>query len=390
MTRVPWTLLLLLRSRPHGPCPLRAAQWAATYAPPSAHCTLTTGSQSGKENKRTVEKLREFSVDVRRIRRVKGWVLLEEETYVEEVASVLRELGADAATVASILERCPEAVVCSPTAVAAQRELWQLVCRGELELVRLIEQCPGAFFTIGDQENLRLNIQFFQELGLRSVVISRFLTAASSIFHNPVEKNKQMICFLRDSYLSRGGSEANMKVWLLKLLSQNPFILFNSPAAVRETLEFLQEQGFTDLEILQLLSKLKGSLFHLCPRGIQNSISFAKNAFECTDPDLKQLVLKCPALLYYSVPVLEERLRGLVKEGISIAQIRETPMVLELTPQIVQYRIRKLNSLGYRIKDGHLADLNGTKKEFEANFGKIQAKRERPLFNPVAPLNVEE
>ena len=79
-----------------------------------------------------------------------------------------------------------------------------------------------------------------------------------------------------------------------------------------------------------------------------------------------------------------------MKEGISIAQIRETPMVLELTPQIVQYRIRKLNSLGYGIKDGHLANLNGTKKEFEANFGKIQAKNRRPLFNPVAPLNVEE
>ncbi|XP_021114025.1 transcription termination factor 2, mitochondrial isoform X2 [Heterocephalus glaber] len=143
MTRVPWTLLLLLRSRPHGPCPLRAAQWAATYAPPSAHCTLTTGSQSGKENKRTVEKLREFSVDVRRIRRVKGWVLLEEETYVEEVASVLRELGADAATVASILERCPEAVVCSPTAVAAQRELWQLVCRGGFRVITLVVSAAG-------------------------------------------------------------------------------------------------------------------------------------------------------------------------------------------------------------------------------------------------------
>ncbi|KFO27606.1 mTERF domain-containing protein 3, mitochondrial [Fukomys damarensis] len=281
-------------------------------------------------------------------------------------------------------------MVCSPAALATQRELWQLVCRSEQELVTLIERCPKAFFTIGDQENLRLNVQFFQELGLRNLVISRFLTTAPSIFHNPVENNKQMARALQESFLSRGGSEANMRVWLLKLLSQNPFILFNSPAAVRETLEFLQEQGFTDLETLQLLSTLKGSLFHLCPRDIQNSISFAQNALECTDPDLKQLVLKCPALLYYSVPVLEERIQGLVKEGISIAQIRETPMVLELTPQIVQYRIRKLNLLGYRIKDGHLADLNGTKKEFEANLGKIQAKRERPLFNPVAPLNVEE
>lgn len=317
-------------------------------------------------------------------------MLQEEEAYVEEVASVLRGLGASVAKVAYILERCPEAILCSPTAAATQRDLWQQVCGSERELLRLIEQFPEAFFSVQDQQNLRLNIQLFQELGLRNVVISRFLTTACAIFHHPVEKNKQMIGVLQESYLSRGGSEANMKVWLLKLLSQNPFILFSSPAAVKGRLECLQEQGFTNLEILQLLSKLKGFLFQLCPRGIQNSISFSKNAFECTDHDLKQLILKCPALLYYSAPVLEERIQGLVKEGISIAQIREIPMVLELTPQIVQYRIRKLHSLGYRIKDGHLADLNGTKKEFEANFGKIQAKRERPLFNPVAPLNVEE
>ncbi|KAM6153239.1 transcription termination factor 2, mitochondrial [Erethizon dorsatum] len=386
MTGVLRTSLLLLRTGPRRLC--RDAAPRCTAA--SAHFTCTTDRQSKKENERTVGKLCKFSVDVRKIRRVKGWVLQEEETYVEEVVSVLRGLGADAAVVAGILERCPEAIICSPAAVTTQRDLWQLVCGSEQELVRLIEQFPEAFFTVKDQENLQLNFRLFQELGLRNVVISRFLTTASSVFHHPVEKNKQMIRALQESYLNRGGSEANMKVWLLKLLSQNPFILFNSPAAVRETLEFLQEQGFTNLEVLQLLSKLKGFLFQLCPRGIQNSISFSKNAFECTDHDLKQLILKCPALLYYSVAVLEERIQGLVKEGISIAQIRETPMVLELTPQIVQYRIRKLNSLGYRIKDGHLADLNGTKKEFEANFGKIQAKRERPLFNPVAPLNVEE
>lgn len=381
---------LLLRSQPCKLCSLRKVLSAPKHRPILPCFTYTTDNQSKKENKKTVEKLYKFSVDIRKIRRLKEWVLLEDETYVEEIANILQQLGADETAVASILERCPEAVVCTPAAVHTQRELWQSVCKNEEELVKLIEQFPDSFFTVKHQENQKLNIQFFQELGLRNVVISRFLTTASSIFHNPVEKNKEMIRILQENYLNLGGSEANMKVWLLKLLSQNPFILLNSSAAIKETLEFLQEQGFTNFEILQLLSKLKGFLFQLCPRSIQNSISFSKNAFKCTDHDLKQLVLKCPALLYYSVPILEERIEGLLKEGISIAQIRETPTVLELTPQIVQYRIRKLNSLGYRIKDGHLANLHGTKKEFEANFGKIQAKKGRPLFNPVAPLNVEE
>ncbi|XP_017743750.1 PREDICTED: transcription termination factor 2, mitochondrial [Rhinopithecus bieti] len=381
---------LLLRSQSCRLCSFKKMQSPPKYRPFLACFTYTTDRQSSKENTRTVEKLYKFSVDIRKIRRLKGWVLLEDKTYVEEIASILQELGADETAVASILERCPEAIVCSPTAVNTQRKLWQLVCKNEEELIKLIEQFPESFFTIKDQENQKLNVQFFQELELKNVVISRLLTTASNVFHNPVEKNKQMVRILQESYLDVGGSEANMKVWLLKLLSQNPFILLNSPAAIKETLEFLQEQGFTSFEILQLLSKLKGFLFQLCPRSIQNSISFSKNVFKCTDHDLKQLVLKCPALLYYSVPVLEDRMQGLLREGISIAQIRETPMVLELTPQIVQYRIRKLNSLGYRIKDGHLANLNGSKKEFEANFGKIQAKKVRPLFNPVAPLNVEE
>jgi transcription termination factor len=360
------------------------------YKPFLASFTCTTNRQSSEENKGTVEKLCKLSVDIRKIRRLKGWVLLEAETYVEEIANILQQLGADQTVIASILERCPEAIVCSPAAVDQERKLWQLVCKNEEELIRLIRQFPDSFFTVKDQENRKLNIRFFQELGLKNVVISRFLTTAPSIFHNPVETNKQMIRILQESYLNLGGSEANMKVWLLKLLSQNPFILLKSPAVIKEILECLQEQGFTNFEVLQLLSKLKGFLFQLCPRSIQDSISFSKAVLECTAGDLKQLVVKCPALLYYSVAVLEERIRGLLKEGISTAQIKEAPMVLELTPQIVQYRIRKLNSLGYRIKDGQLANLSGTKKDFEANFGKMQATKGRPLFNPVEPLNVKE
>ncbi|XP_007946422.1 transcription termination factor 2, mitochondrial [Orycteropus afer afer] len=381
--------LVLMRSQPYRLCSLGKMLPPPKRTPCLAGFIYTAGRWSNKENSRTVEKLCTFSVDIRKIRRLKGWVLLEDDTYVEEIVHILQELGADDTAIGSILERCPEAIVCSPAAVNTQKELWQLVCKNE-ELVKLIKQFPDSFFNVKDQENQKLNVQFFRELGLRNVVISRFLTTVPSIFHNPVENNKQTIKILQESYLNLGGSEANMKVWLLKLLSQNPFMLLDSSASIKETLEFLQEQGFTNSEILQLLSKLKGFLFQLCPRSIHNSISFSKSVFKCTDHDLKQLVLKCPALLYYPVPVLEERIQGLLKEGSSVAQIREMPMVLELTPQIVQYRIRKLNSLGFRIKDGHLANLNGTKKEFEANFGKIQAKKGRPIFNPVAPLKADE
>ncbi|NXI55550.1 MTEF2 factor, partial [Chloroceryle aenea] len=350
----------------------------------------TTDSKSREENKKTLENLYKLSVDIKKIRRVKEWVLLQDVAYVKEIAGILQEMGADETTVANILERCPEAILHTPAEINSQRALWQLVCQNERQLIKLVEQFPESFFTIEYHENQKANILFFQELGLKNNIITRFLTSAPSIFYNPVEKNKNVIETLQRNYLSLGGSDANMKIWILKLLSQNPFILLNTYTAIQESLEFLQKNDFTDHEVLQLLSQLKGFIFQLTPATMQKSMLFSKRIFQCSDQELKQLVLKCPALLYYSVPVLEERLEGLLKEGISVAQIRDTPMVLELTTQIVQYRLKKLSALGYDIKNGSLENLNGTKKDFEANYGKIQSKAARPIFNPVAPIHIED
>ncbi|NWH59627.1 MTEF2 factor, partial [Geococcyx californianus] len=352
--------------------------------------TYTTDTKSGEENKNTIESLYRLSVDIKKIRRLKEWVLLQDVAYVKEIAGVLQEMGADKTTIANILERCPEAILHTPAEINSQRALWQLVCQNEKQLIKLIEQFPESFFTTDYHENQKANILFFQELGLKNNIITRFLTSAPNIFYNPVEKNKNMMETLQRNYLSLGGSDANMKIWILKLLSQNPFILLNTPTAIQENLEFLQKNGFTDHEVLQLLSKLKGFIFQVTPTTMQKSMLFSKNVFKCSDQELKQLVLKCPALFYYSIPVLEERLEGLLKEGVSLAQIKETPMVLELTTQIVQYRIKKLSALGYDIKSGTLESLNGTKKDFEVNFGKIQSKKERPIFNPAAPINIED
>ncbi|KFP25728.1 hypothetical protein N325_09126, partial [Colius striatus] len=350
----------------------------------------TTDTKSGEENEKTIEGLHRLAVDIKKIRRLKEWVLLQDVAYVKEVAGILQEMGADEAAVANILERCPEAILHTPAEINSQKALWQLVCQNEKQLIKLIEQFPESFFTTECHENQKANILFLQELGLKNNIITRFLTSAPSIFLNPVEKNKEVIETLQRNYLSLGGSEANMKIWILKLLSQNPFILLNTSTAIQESLEFLQKNDFTDHEVLQLLSKLKGFIFQLTSSTMQESMLFSKNIFKCSDQELKQLVLKCPALLYYSVPVLEERFEGLLKEGVSVAQIRETPSVLELTTQIVQYRIKKLAALGHDIRSGTLESLSGTKKDFEVSYGKIQSKEERPIFNPVAPTRIKD
>ncbi|XP_010154069.1 PREDICTED: transcription termination factor 2, mitochondrial [Eurypyga helias] len=379
--------LLLTRS---GCCNFSSAWTEVASRSFLVHPAYTTDTKSREENKKTIEGLYRLSVDIQKIRRLKEWVLLQDVAYVTEIAGILQAMGADETAVASILERCPEAILHTPAEINSQRALWQLVCQNDKQLIKLIEQFPESFFTTGYCENQKANILFFQELGLKNNIITRFLTSAPSIFHNRVEKNRDVIETLRKNYLRLGGSDANLKIWILKLLSQNPFILLNTSTAIQENLEFLQKNDFTDRQVLQLLSKLKGFVFQLTPTTMQESMLFSKSVFKCSDAELKELVLKCPALLCYSVPVLEERVEGLLKEGISVAQIRETPMVLELTTQIVRYRVKKLSALGYDIKNGTLDSLNGTKKDFEASYGKIQSKKERPIFNPVAPLNVED
>ncbi|XP_066489859.1 transcription termination factor 2, mitochondrial [Tiliqua scincoides] len=344
---------------------------------------------SENENKTTVESLNALSVDIEKIRRLQPWVIAKEATYAQEIARILQEMGADRSAVACIFEHYPEAILCRPTDIICQRDLWLSVCRNEKQLVELIKRFPESFFAVEHYENQKANIRLFQDLGLKNTIISRLLTGASNIFYTPVEKNKHLIETLQSNFLRLGGSQENMKNWLLKLLSQNPFILLNTSAAIQENLRFLQN-NFTDSEVLSLLSKLKGFIFQLNPSSMQTSMLFSKNTFQCSNRELKELIIKCPALLYYSVPVLEERLEGLLKAGISIGQIKEAPAVLELTSEIVQYRIKKLAASGYNINSGTLDCLNGTKKDFEATYGKIQAKRERPLFNPVAPLNIED
>ncbi|XP_061494920.1 transcription termination factor 2, mitochondrial isoform X2 [Rhineura floridana] len=381
---------VLGRSQPHLLLPAFSALWNQRQNRNFLLHFRYTTDVIARENKTTIESLYELSVDIKKIRRLKPWVLSKETTYVKETAKILQEMGADKSSVAYIFERCPEAIICNPTDISCQRDLWLSVCQNEKQLVELIKRFPDSFFTVEHYENQKSNISFFKDLGLRNTIISRLLTSASNIFYNPVTKNKHMIETLQSNYLRLGGSQQNMKNWLLKLLSQNPFILLNASATVQDNLEFLQKNKFTDLEVLSLLSKLKGFIFQLNPCNMQKSLLFSKNIFKCSDQELKELVIKCPALLYYSVPVLEKRLEELLKVGMSVDQIKRTPAVLELSTEIVQYRIKKLDAIGYNLRSGTLEDLNGTKKDFEATYGKIQAKRERPIFNPAAPLNIED
>ncbi|XP_077122594.1 transcription termination factor 2, mitochondrial [Ranitomeya variabilis] len=351
----------------------------------------TPDSQKGAiENKRTIDNLYKLSVNIKKIRRLKSWVLYKDVAYVEETANILKKMGASDVTLANILESCPEAFLQEPKEINASKSIWNLVCPKDEELITLIEKFPDSFFICKSPTNQRDNIKYFQDLGLNNKIVSRLLTSAPQIFCNQVEDNKKMVDALEENYINLGGTKENFKTWIMKLISQDPFVLLKANKTMKENLKFLQDLGFHNEKVLKLLSKLKGFVFDLNKDTMKKGVLFTMSTFECNNEELRELVMKSPALLYYSVPLLEERLQLLLREGATLNQVKECPNVLELTPQIVQFRARKIKQLGRRIQDQSLEILNGTRKDFEANYGKLQVRKERPLYNPVAPLKVEE
>lgn len=359
--------------------------------PPSAPSASTLASHNKKlENQQTVDSLYELAVDIRKIRKVKGWVLTESPTYVSETADLLRDMGADATAIASIFESHPEAILCQPEDVAAQRELWESVCPNKREMMSIIEKFPASFFTLTNRENQRANIRYLQSLRINKRIIGKLMASAPQSFSRPVERNQEVIHTLRETYLDLGGDEGNLRVWLQKLLSQNPYILLRPAEAWRDSLGFLREQGFTTEELLSLVSSLRASISELQPEYMQQAMAYVQDALTCTKEELKQTIIQCPAVLYYTLPTLVGRFQGLMDAGLSVEQVKESPNVLELTTQIVLYRIHKLASYGYDVRCGSLDVIVGTKKDFELTYGRLHLRQQRPLFNPVAPLQSAE
>lgn len=358
--------------------------------PPVSLNVRQCGTARPAENQQTVDTFYDLTVDIQKVRKLKGWVLHQSPAYAKEVAHLLKDMGASVSIIAQVLVVHPEAVLCNPEEMAAQRDLWTSVCPNKKELVGIIEKFPASFFTSScHHENQRKNIAYFQSLNLNKRMITKLMASAPQSFSRPVEHNQMMVETLQQAYIELGGEEANMKIWLQKLLNQNPFVLLKSHDVLRQNLLFLKDKGFTTAELLHLLSKLRGFVTELNPDSMNHTLIYSQKMMGCSEEQLRSTILKCPALLYYHEHILADRLKGLLSAGISMSQIVDTPTVLELTTQIVNYRIQKLRAHGYDVRAGSLDVLNGTKKDFEMSYDKLKLRAQRPHFNPVAPLKTD-
>ncbi|KAK7891803.1 hypothetical protein WMY93_023766 [Mugilogobius chulae] len=358
---------------------------------PVAPFSKVISSNNRPENQYTIEALCNLSVDIGKVRKLKSWVLSETSTYVSETADMLRDLGAELPSIASILQNHPEAILCSPQDINAQRNLWRSVCASNRELISIIEKFPATFFMMAFHENQRANIAYLQSLGLCKQIIGKVMTSAPQSFNQPLQRNKEVIHTLRETYLELGGDDCNLQVWLQKLLSYNPYILLWPAAAWRDGLCFLTDQGFTKDEIISLVSCLRGSIAELKPETMHQALTFFEQVLDCSKEELKQIAICCPAILLLSLPTLVERFYGIMDIGLSTQQIKECPAVLQLTTQMVQHRMQKLASSGYDIYSGSLDIILGSKEDFDMICDMLQQRQLKTVENTITPLrSVEE
>ncbi len=163
-----------------------------------------------EENLLAVNALYELSVDISKVRQLRGWVLHQSPVYVSETAALLRDMGASGPVIARVLELYPEAILCKPDQMETQKKLWMSVCASQKDLVGIIEKFPASFFTSSYHDNQKANIAYFQTLHLNKRIISKLMASAPQSFSRPVEQNEQMIQTLQKTYLDLGGSR---RIW---------------------------------------------------------------------------------------------------------------------------------------------------------------------------------
>ncbi len=111
-----------------------------------------------EENPLAVNALYELSVDISKVRQLRGWVLHQSPVYVSETAALLRDMGASGPVIARVLELYPEAILCKPDQMETQKKLWMSVCASQKDLVGIIEKFPASFFTSSYHDNQKANI----------------------------------------------------------------------------------------------------------------------------------------------------------------------------------------------------------------------------------------
>ncbi|XP_051247295.1 transcription termination factor 1, mitochondrial [Dicentrarchus labrax] len=346
---------------------------------PTRLCSATTKSKKAnleqkKANKSILDNLHLMGVDVEMACQRQPGVFRKNFTNEQGLAQFLQSKGATSEEIASIISRFPRAITRSTEHLEERWELWRKILNNDSEIVSVLERSPEAFFRSSDNKNFENIITFLTSLGFTTKDLERLLLRSPRIFSCSLALIRQKVKFLNDICVELGGT--NPEQFTKTVLSRNAFIFSDSIKRIRMNIDFLRT--YLKLGNSEMLSFIQGSATRILVLSTEymqknlNSVEQMMVSLGCQKADIQKLIHTYPVVLYIRPETLSSKLECLLKVGITLEQILETPKVLDYSTQTILGRLELLQEVGYNFRVNGISVLDNSQKRFLAKIKKIK------------------
>lgn len=326
-------------------------------------------------NESLLENLNLMGVDVTRARQRQPAVFHRVFTNERGIAQFLQRKGASHGEVAGIISRYPRAITRSTEYLEQRWELLKNIFETDSEILKIVHRSPESFFRSGDNCNLKENIAFLSSLGLASTDLRRLLATAPRTFSNSVKLNMQMVELLEDICAELGGT--NPEQFAKNVISKNLYVLIRSTKRVKTNVDFIRASvTLSDEELLHLLQGRLACLLDLsneCVKRNLNNLEQKMASLGFQKADLENLIINYPTTLYIGPDTLNSKMETLMKGGVTMQQILETPKVLDYSEKTLTERLARLTRVGYDFRKMGINILDMSKKRFDEKMKKTFA-----------------
>ncbi|KAM9838816.1 transcription termination factor 1, mitochondrial [Aulostomus maculatus] len=328
-----------------------------------------------RDNDYLLESLTLMGVDVMRARKRHPGVLRKLLTNEKGLSQFLQNKGASKQVIASIITRYPRAITRLTQQLEQRWQLLRSIFKTDEQIINVIYRSPESFFRSSNNENFENNISYLTSIGLDTKDLHRLLTRAPRTLANTLELNKQMVTYLEDVGAELGATDP--KEFVRAVICKNLFILIRSKKRIKENADLLRKTvELSDSELLALFQGNWAEVFTLSNVCMEKNLNYLKQVVISQgfqEADFREMILKCPKVLYRGGDTLSSKLECLLKEGITMEQILMKPRVLEISVQTIRERLEKLRSFGYNFEEEGIFILYTSQKRYEAKLELLAA-----------------
>ncbi|XP_035536774.1 transcription termination factor 1, mitochondrial [Morone saxatilis] len=347
---------------------------------PTRLCSATTKRNKARPeqkncNKSLLENLHLMGVDVEMARQRQPGVFRRKSLTNEQgLAEFLQSKGASSEEIASIISRFPRAITRSTEHLEERWELWRKILNTDSEMLSVLERSPESFFRSSDNKNFENIITFLTSLGFKTKDLQRLLVKAPRIFCGSLDLTRQKVNFLKDICVELGGT--NPEQFTKTVLYKNVFIFSESIKRIRTNIDILRAYlGLGNSEMLAFIQGSAAKILVLSTEYLQNnlnSVELKMVSLGCQKADIQKLFYTYPVVLYISPATLSPKLECLLKVGIKVEQILETPRVLDYSTQNILGRLEQLQEVEYNFQKNGIGILDCSQKRFLAKMEKLK------------------